>query len=184
MKNELKLFQESNIRSLWDDNAEKWYFAIVDIVAALTDSADPANYWRVLKSRLKAEGNETITNCNGLKMRAPDGKMRMTDSADTAQILRIIQSIPSPKAEPFKLWLAQGAANGWANPGSLAEFVDINKVSCVYDHHFGYENFWGKRGQIEHVGAAATQIFELFGNIHNRFARNRKYSFRKFVYTL
>ncbi|MDR2685277.1 MAG: Bro-N domain-containing protein [Rickettsiales bacterium] len=103
----IKLFENKNIRTLWDDKAEKWYFAIVDIVDALTDSKDARNYWYVLKSRLKSEGSEVLTNCKGLKMLAPDGKMRETDAADTAQILRIIQSIPSPKAEPFKVWLAQ-----------------------------------------------------------------------------
>lgn len=89
------------------EEKEEWYFSVVDVVAVLTDSVDPAAYWRKLKQRLKAEGNETVTNCHGLKMTAPDGKKRLTDVADTEQILRIIQSIPSPKAEPFKLWLAQ-----------------------------------------------------------------------------
>ena len=96
-----------HIRTAWDEEKEEWYFSIVDVVAVLTDSADPAAYWRKLKQRLKAEGNETVTNCHGLKMTAPDGKKRLTDVADTEQLLRIIQSIPSPKAEPFKLWLSQ-----------------------------------------------------------------------------
>ena len=95
------------IRTHWDEAEEKWYFAIVDVIAVLTDSVDPQNYWRVLKKRLRDEGNETITNCNGLKMLAADGKMRKTDVADVEQLLRLVQSIPSPKAEPFKLWLAQ-----------------------------------------------------------------------------
>ena len=103
----IKLFENQNIRTLWDDVNEKWYFAIVDIVAALTDSKDARNYWYVLKNRLKSEGSEVLTNCKGLKMLAPDGKMRITDAANTEQILRIIQSIPSKKAEPFKLWLAK-----------------------------------------------------------------------------
>ncbi|MDR1691658.1 MAG: Bro-N domain-containing protein [Rickettsiales bacterium] len=102
----IKLFENQNIRTLWDDVNEQWYFAIVDIVAILTDSKDARNYWYVLKNRLKSEGSEVLTNCKGLKMMAPDGKMRITDAANTSQILRIIQSIPSPKAEPFKLWLA------------------------------------------------------------------------------
>lgn len=106
-KGEIKLFEEKKVRALWDEEEEKWYVAIVDVVAALSESLSPQVYWRVLKKRLKAEGNETVTNCNALKMLAPDGKMRFTDVADTEQILRLIQSIPSPKAEPFKLWLAQ-----------------------------------------------------------------------------
>ncbi len=106
-KGEIKLFEEKKVRALWDEEEEKWYVAIVDVVAALSESLNPQVYWRVLKKRLKAEGNETVTNCNALKMLAPDGKMRLTDVADTEQILRLIQSIPSPKAEPFKLWLAQ-----------------------------------------------------------------------------
>ena len=108
--NKIQLFEEKKVRALWDDVAEKWYFSIVDAVAVLTDSPNPQTYWRVLKKRLKDEGNETVTNCNALKMLAPDGKMRMTDVADTEQLLRLIQSIPSPKAEPFKQWMAQVAA--------------------------------------------------------------------------
>ena len=108
--NKIQLFEEKKVRAFWDDEAEKWYFSIVDAVAVLTDSVDPTAYWRKLKQRLKEEGNETVTNCHGLKMLAPDGKMRMTDVADTEQLLRLIQSIPSPKAEPFKQWMAQVAA--------------------------------------------------------------------------
>lgn len=103
----LKQYEQRMIRTHWDEAEEKWYFAIVDVIAVLTDSVDPQNYWRVLKKRLRDEGNETITNCNGLKMLAADGKMRKTDVADVEQLLRLVQSIPSPKAEPFKLWLAQ-----------------------------------------------------------------------------
>jgi hypothetical protein len=99
--------EQKGIRSTWDNEQEKWCFSIVDIIAALTDSNNPQVYWRVLKKRLLAEGNETVTNCNGLKMVAPDGKMRLTDVADTEQLFRLIQSIPSPKAEPFKQWLAK-----------------------------------------------------------------------------
>ena len=106
----LKLFEERRVRTVWDDEQEKWYFSIVDVVAVLTDSSNPQTYWRVLKKRLLAEGNETVTNCNGLKMQAADGKMRLTDGADTEQLLRLIQSIPSPKAEPFKLWMAKVAS--------------------------------------------------------------------------
>lgn len=104
--NAIQLFEDQKIRVAWDAEREEWYFSIVDVVAVLTDSADPTAYWRKLKQRLKAEGNETVTNCHALKMRAADGKSRLTDVADTEQLLRIIQSIPSKKAEPFKAWLA------------------------------------------------------------------------------
>ncbi len=103
----IKLFESKQIRSVWSEKEQKWLFSVVDVVGALTDSQNPQVYWRVLKKRLLAEGNETVTNCNALKMTAPDGKMRLTDVADTEQLLRLIQSIPSPKAEPFKLWLAR-----------------------------------------------------------------------------
>ena len=105
--NEIKLYENKEIRSVWDEEKEEWYFSVVDVVAVLTESKDPQVYWRVLKKRLKDEGNETVTNCNALKMKAADGKMRLTDVADMQGIFRIIQSIPSPKAEPFKLWLAE-----------------------------------------------------------------------------
>jgi len=107
MKNEVKLFEQQKVRTHWDEKEEKWYFSISDVIAILTESVDPLAYWRKLKERLKKEGNETVTNCHGLKMKAADGKMRMTDVADTEQLLRLIQSIPSPKAEPFKQWLAK-----------------------------------------------------------------------------
>ena len=106
----IQLFEDRKLRTIWDVEQEKWFVSIVDVIAVLTDSIDPSAYWRKLKQRLKAEGNETVTNCHGLKMMAADGKMRMTDVADTEQLFRLIQSIPSPKAEPFKLWLAQVAA--------------------------------------------------------------------------
>ena len=109
-KETLKLFEERKVRTVWDDEKEKWYFSIVDVVSVLTDSVDATAYWRKLKQRLKEEGNETVTNCHGLKMKATDGKMRLTDVADTEQLRRIIQSIPSPKAEPFKQWMAHVAS--------------------------------------------------------------------------
>ena len=109
-KETLKLFEERKVRTVWDDEKEKWYFSIVDVVSVLTDSVDATAYWRKLKQRLKEEGNETVTNCHGLKMKAADGKMRLTDVADTEQLLRIIQSIPSPKAAPFKQWMAHVAS--------------------------------------------------------------------------
>ena len=106
----IKLFEEKKVRSVYNEQEEKWYFSIVDVIEVLTESPNPQVYWRVLKKRLLAEGNQTVTNCNGLKMVAADGKMRMTDVANTEQLLRLIQSIPSPKAEPFKQWLAQVGA--------------------------------------------------------------------------
>ena len=102
----IQLFENQKIRVAWDAEREEWYFSVVDVVAVLTDSADPTAYWRKLKQRLKAEGNEAVTNCHALKMRAADGKNRLTDVADTEQLLRIVQSVPSKKAEPFKAWLA------------------------------------------------------------------------------
>ena len=109
-KNEIKIFEDKKVRSLWDEENEKWQISIIDVVAILNESVDPNAYWRKLKQRLKEEGNETVTNCHGLKMLAPAGKMKMTDVADTEQLFRLIQSIPSTKAEPFKLWLAKVAA--------------------------------------------------------------------------
>lgn len=108
-QNAIKIFEEKKVRTLWDSETEEWYFSIVDVIAVLTDSLDPPAYWRKLKQRLKEEGNETVTNCHGLKMLAADGKMRLTDVATTEQLFRLIQSVPSPKAEPFKLWMAQVA---------------------------------------------------------------------------
>ena len=105
--NEIKLYENKKIRSTWDDEKEEWYFSVVDVVEVLTDSEEPAAYWRKLKQRLKEEGSQTVTNCHGLKMKAKDGKMRTTDVADMQGIFRIIQAVPSPKAEPFKMWLAE-----------------------------------------------------------------------------
>jgi len=111
-KEALQLFEERKVRTVWDDQEEKWYFSIVDVVSVLTDSdyQTARKYWKVLKGRLSKEGNETVTNCYQLKMKASDGKMRLTDVADTEQLFRLIQSIPSPKAEPFKQWMAQVAS--------------------------------------------------------------------------
>ncbi len=106
-QSKIQLYDNQPIRTAWDEENEEWYFSIVDVIGALTESVDPSVYWRKLKQRLKIEGNETVTNCHGLKMRAADGKQRVTDVANTQQLLRLIQSVPSRKAEPFKLWLAQ-----------------------------------------------------------------------------
>ena len=112
----IKLFEEKKVRTVWDDEQEKWYFSVVDVVGVLTESKDfltSRKYWNKLKQRLSEEGFEPVTNCHQLKLRAADGKMRLTDVADTEQIFRIIQSIPSPKAEPFKQWMAQVAIDEW-----------------------------------------------------------------------
>ena len=110
-KQAIQIFEQRKVRTVWDDEAEKWYFSVVDVVGVLTESVDATAYWRKLKQRLKVEGNETVTNCHGLKLKAADGKMRLTDVADTEQLFRLIQSIPSPKAEPFKLWMAHVASD-------------------------------------------------------------------------
>lgn len=109
----IKIFEDKKVRTVWDQEQEQWYFSIVDMISVLTDSINHAAYWRKLKQRLKDEGNETVTNCHALKMKALDGKMRMTDVADTEQLFRLIQSIPSPKAEPFKLWIAKIATESY-----------------------------------------------------------------------
>lgn len=109
-KQAIQLFEERKVRTVWDDEHEKWYFSIVDVVAVLTESTNPQAYWRKLKQRLTEEGNQTVTNCHAFKMKAADGKMRLTDVADQEQLFRLIQSIPSPKAEPFKQWMAQVAS--------------------------------------------------------------------------
>lgn len=138
----LKLFQDKKVRTVWDDEQEKWYFSIVDVVAVLTDSVDyqaARNYWKVLKNRLSKEGNKTVTNCNQLKMQAADGKMRLTDVADTEQLFRLIQSIPSPKAEPFKQWMAQVASE------RIDQLQDpelsINQAMMDYKR-LGYSDNW------------------------------------------
>jgi len=135
----IKLFENKKVRSLWDSEQEKWFISIVDVIEVLTESVDPSAYWRKLKQRLKEEGNETVTNCHGLKMEAADGKMRLTDVADVEQLFRLIQSIPSPKAEPFKLWLAQIARE------RLEEIDDpesgIERL-IEYYHRKGYSENW------------------------------------------
>ena len=140
-KEALKLFEDKKVRTVWDDEQEKWYFAVVDVVAVLTDNGyqEARNYWKVLKNRLVKEGNETVTNCNQLKMQAADGKMRLTDAADTEQLFRIIQSIPSPKAEPFKRWMAAVASE------RLDQLQDpeLSIEQAVNDYRrLGYSESW------------------------------------------
>lgn len=138
-KQAIQLFQERKVRTVWDDQKEKWYFSIVDVCGVLTDSPNPRNYWKVLKHRLLKEGNETVTNCNQLKLKSEDGKMRLTDVADTEQLFRIIQSIPSPKAEPFKQWMAQVASQ------RLDQMQDpeLSIEQAIVDYRrLGYSEAW------------------------------------------
>ena len=138
-ENAIKIFEDKKVRTVWDSETEKWYISIVDVIAVLTESTNPQTYWRVLKKRLIDEGNQTVTNCNALKMPAPDGKMRLTDVADVEQLFRLVQSIPSPKAEPFKLWLAEIARE------RLEEIDDpeqgIERL-LEYYHRKGYSENW------------------------------------------
>ena len=138
-KQEIQLFNDRRIRTIWDDKEEKWYFSVVDVIETLTDSPDPSTYWRVLKSRLKKEGNETVTICNAFKLPAKDGKMRLTPIADQEQLFRLIQSIPSPKAEPFKVWMASVASE------RLDEMQDpeltIERAMTDY-RRLGYSEAW------------------------------------------
>ena len=138
-KQAIQLFEDRKVRTVWDDEAEKWYFSVVDVVSVLTDSMDGRKYWNKLKQRLKEEGNETVTNCHQLKMPAADGKMRLTDVADTEQLFRLIQSIPSPKAEPFKSWMAQVASD------RLDQMQDpeLSIEQAVTDYkRLGYSDSW------------------------------------------
>lgn len=138
-KEAIKIFEEKKVRTLWDDETEEWYFSVVDVIEILTDSPNPRKYWSVLKVRLKKEGNETATNCSQLKMLSADGKMRLTDVATTEQLFRLIQSIPSPKAEPFKLWMAQIAKE------RLDEMQDPEltiKRSMMEYKALGYSDNW------------------------------------------
>ena len=124
-KHQIQLFEEKKVRTVWDDQVEKWYFSIVDVCNVLTESKDyltARKYWNKLKQRLKEEGNETVTNCHQLKLRAEDGKMRLTDVADTEQLFRLVQSIPSKKAEPFKQWMAQ-VGHSVISPAKAADYL-------------------------------------------------------------
>ena len=138
----LQLFEQKKVRTVWDDQEEKWYFSIVDVCAVLTDSKDiltARKYWNKLKQRLKEEGNETVTNCHQLKLLAADGKMRMTDVADTEQLFRLIQSIPSPKAEPFKQWMAQVASQRIDQMQDPERSID----QAIIDYkRLGYSDAW------------------------------------------
>ena len=141
-KQAIQLFQERKVRTAWDDQEEKWYFSVIDVCGVLTDSKDALTarkYWNKLKQRLKEEGNETVTNCHQLKMLAADGKMRLTDVADTEQLFRIIQSIPSPKAEPFKQWMAQVASQRI----DQMQDPELSIEQAIIDYkRLGYSDAW------------------------------------------
>ena len=138
-ENVIKLFEDKQVRSVWDEDAEKWYISVVDVVSVLTDSVDGRKYWNKLKQRLKEEGNETVTNCHQLKMQASDGKMRLTDVADVEQLFRLIQSIPSPKAEPFKMWLAEVGRERLEEIDDPEQGIDR---MMEYYHRKGYSDNW------------------------------------------
>ena len=138
-KESIRLFEERKVRAIWDDEQEEWYFSIVDVIQILTDSADGRKYWNKLKQRLKEEGSELVTNCHQLKLRATDGKMRLTDVANTEQLFRLIQSVPSPKAEPFKLWIAQVAKERLDQ--MQAPELSIEQAMADYKR-LGYSDNW------------------------------------------
>lgn len=167
-KQALQLFEQQKVRTVWDTDTEKWYFSIVDVVAILTDSINPQAYWRKLKQRLKEEGNESVTNCHGLKLSASDGKMRLTDVADTEQLLRLIQSIPSPKAEPFKMWMAQVAAH------RLDQLQDPElsfKQAIVDYRRLGYSESWiNQRLQSIEVRKKLTDEWKRSGVADQQYA--------------
>ena len=189
--NSMKLFEDKKIRMAWDESTEEWYFAIVDVVAVLTGSVDPGAYWRKLKERLKKEGNETVTNCHGLKMKAADGKMRLTDVANTEQLLRIIQSIPSPKAEPFKAWLAMvgrerieetidpeqaidRALETYLRKGYNEEWIHQRLLAIRVRNDLTAE--WNKRGVQKGVEYAilTDEITKAWAGLSTRQYKNRK----------
>ena len=157
----IQLFENAKIRVVWDDTEEKYYFSVVDVIAVLTESANPQTYWRVLKKRLSDEGFETVTNCNALKMPAADGKMRLTDAADLEQILRIIQSIPSKKAEPMKRWLAQVGSE------RIQQMIDPERSidQAIKDYQrLGYsENWINQRVKTIEVRKALTDEWKRAG---------------------
>ena len=139
METNIKLFEDYKVRSVWDSEQEKWYISIVDVIGVLTQSPNPNNYWKVLKNRLRKEGNESVTNCNQLKMQSSDGKFYKTDVADIEQLFRLIQSIPSPKAEPFKLWLSQLARERLEEIDNPEQGIDR---LMEYYYRKGYSHAW------------------------------------------
>lgn len=167
-KQAIQLFNDRKIRAAWDDVDEKWYFSVVDVIGVLTDSENPSTYWRVLKTRLKKEGNETVTNCSGLKMLAPDGKMRMTDVADQEQLFRLIQSIPSPKAEPFKIWMAKVASERLDEMQDPEQAIDR---AMLYYKNLGYSDAWiNQRMKSIEVRKELTDEWKRCGVIDQQYA--------------
>jgi len=161
VQNKVQLFEKQPIRAVWDENAEKWWFSVVDIIAVLTESIDPPAYWRKLKQRLKEEGNETVTVCHGLKMLAPDGKMRLSDVVDTEQVLRLVQSVPSKKAEPFKLWLAK--VGNERIDETLDPELSIDRAIQSY-RRLGYSESWiNQRIKSIEVRKALTDEWDKSG---------------------
>ena len=189
-KSRLKMFEQQRIRSVWDEKLQKWFFSVVDVIYALTASKNPQVYWRVLKKRLIQEGNKTVTNCNGFKMMASDGKLRTTDIADTEQIFRLIQSIPSPKAEPFKLWLAK------VGQDRLDEIEDpeigIDRLMENYLRK-GYSKEWvqqrlksievrkGLTDEWENRGVKKGNEFAILTAFINLVKLNRLFRFTRFI---
>ena len=160
-ENAIRIFEEKKVRSVWDSEVEKWFLSIIDVIEVLTESVDPSAYWRKLKQRLKEEGNETVTNCHGLKMQAADGKMRVTDVADVEQLFRLIQSIPSPKAEPFKVWLAQVARERLEEIDNPEQGIDR---FLEYYHRKGYSASWiNQRLKSIEVRKDLTDEWEMRG---------------------
>ncbi len=168
MKENLQIFEASKVRTIWDNKQEKWFFSIVDVVAILTDSINPQAYWRKLKQRLKEEGNQSVTNCHALKMTAADGKKRLTDVADTEQLFRLIQSIPSPKAEPFKLWIANVASE------RLDQMQDPEKSinQAILDYkRLGYSDKWiNQRVKSIEVRKELTDCWQRGGILGTQYA--------------
>lgn len=161
--NDLKLFDSQYIRAFWNADEDQWYYSVIDVVGALTDSPNPRKYWSVLKSRLKKEGSELATNCSRLKLPASDGKLRLTDVANTEQLLRLIQSIPSPKAEPFKLWLAQTGAD------HLMDLADAQKLREELDKRVQARNDVREQNKAlakaaQDVGVKTNKDFAKFQN--------------------
>ena len=162
----IQIYENQPIRTAWDEKKEEWYFSVIDVVAVLTESKDANAYWRKLKQRLKEEGNETVTNCHGLKLKAADGKRRMTDVANTEQLLRIIQSIPSKKAEPFKAWLAQVGRE------RIEEIIDpeltIDRALETYAEK-GYSHDWiNQRLQTIRARKELTDAWQAHGVAQGR----------------
>ena len=167
-KQAIQLFNDRKIRAAWDDVEEKWYFSIVDVVSVLTDSADGRKYWNKLKQRLKEEGNETVTNCHQFKLTASDGKMRLTDVADQEQLFRLIQSIPSPKAEPFKIWMAKVASERLDEMQDPEQAIDR---AMLYYKNLGYSDAWiNQRLKSIEVRKELTDEWKRCGVIDQQYA--------------